>query len=104
MAAIDVCAAIGDAQKQYFLTPHDGAKQYAQKFISDEGKQNGLYWASPEGQTKSALGPLVAFATSEGFELKPDSHQPFHGTTSVCSASRDKMPGAARRTTSSMER
>jgi len=79
MAAIDVCAAIADAQRQYFSTPHDGAKQYAQKFISDEGKQNGLYWPSPEGQPKSPLGPLVVFATAEGFKLKPDSHQPFHG-------------------------
>jgi hypothetical protein len=79
IAAMDVCAAIADAQKQYFLTAHDGAKQYAQKFISDEGKQNGLYWPSPEGQPKSPLGPLVAFATSEGFKVKPGSHEPFHG-------------------------
>jgi len=79
MAAIDVCAAIADAQRQYFLQPHDGVKQYAQKFISDESKQDGLYWPSPEGQPRSPLGPLVAFATAEGFKLKPDSHQPFHG-------------------------
>ena len=79
MAAIDVCAAIADAQNQYFSTPHDGAKQYAKKFIGDEGKQNGLYWPSPEGQPKSPLGPLVAFATSEGFKVKPGSHEPFHG-------------------------
>jgi Protein of unknown function (DUF2950) len=79
MAAIDVCAAIADAQRQYFSQPHDGVKQYAQKFISDEGKQNGLYWPSPAGQPRSPLGPLVAFATAEGFKIKPDSHQPFHG-------------------------
>jgi hypothetical protein len=30
MAAIDICVAIADVQKQYFSTPHDGAKQYAQ--------------------------------------------------------------------------
>ena len=79
MAAIDVCAAIADAQKEYFSKPHDGAKQYAQKFISDEGKQNGLYWASPEGQPKSPLGPLVAFATGEGYKLQPNMFVPFHG-------------------------
>ena len=79
MAAIDVCAAVADAQRQYFAQAHDGAKQYAQKFISDEGKQNGLYWPSPEGQPRSPLGPLVAYATAEGFKVKPDSHQPFHG-------------------------
>jgi hypothetical protein len=79
LAAIDVCAAIADAQRQYFSQPHEGAKQYAQKFISDEGKQNGLYWPSPEGQPKSPLGPLVVFATAQGFQIKPDAHQPFHG-------------------------
>jgi hypothetical protein len=79
MAAIDVCAAIADAQRQYFSKPHDGVKQYAQKFISDEGNQNGLYWPSPAGQPRSPLGPLVAFATAEGSKIKPDSHQPFHG-------------------------
>jgi hypothetical protein len=26
MAAIDICAAIGDAQRQYFSQPHDGVK------------------------------------------------------------------------------
>jgi len=79
LAAIDVCAAVADAQKEYFSQAHDGTKQYAQKFISDEGKQNGLYWPSPEGQPRSPLGPLVAFASSEGLKVKPDSHQPFHG-------------------------
>ena len=79
IAAIDVCAAIADAQRQYFSQPHDGAKQYAQKFISDEGKQNGLYWPPPEGQPKSPLGPLVVYASAQGFQAKPDLHQPFHG-------------------------
>ena len=79
MAAIDVCAAVADAQKEYFSQTHDGVKQYAEKFISDEGKQNGLYWPPVEGQPRSPLGPLVAFASSEGLKVKPDSHQPFHG-------------------------
>ena len=79
IAAIDVCGAVADAQKQYFSQPRDGIKQYAQKFISDEGKQNGLYWPSPEGQPKSPLGPLLAYASAQGFQVKPDSHQPFYG-------------------------
>ena len=67
------------AQAEYFSQRHDGVKQYAQKLISDPGKQNGLYWESPEGQPRSPLGPLVAFASEEGYAVKPDSHQPFHG-------------------------
>ncbi len=79
IAAIDVCVALADAQAEYFSQRHDGLKQYAQKLISDPGKQNGLYWESPEDQPRSPLGPLVAFASEEGYAVKPDSHQPFYG-------------------------
>jgi hypothetical protein len=79
IAAIDVCAVLADAQAEYFSQKHDGVKQYAQKFISDPGKQNGLYWESPEGQPRSPVGPLVAFATDEGYSVKAGAHQAFHG-------------------------
>ena len=80
LATIDVVAAMADAQAQYLSQRHDGVKQYAQKFISDEGKQNGLYWKSPEGQPKSPLGPLAAYAAvTEGFTPEANKQQPFHG-------------------------
>lgn len=81
LAIIDVCGAVAEAQTEYFSHPHDGekTKQYAAKFISDPGKQNGLYWKSPDGQPASPLGPLAAFATTEGYSVKPDAHMPFHG-------------------------
>jgi Protein of unknown function (DUF2950) len=80
LAAMQVVAAMADAQAEYFTQPHDGVKQYAQKFISDEGKQNGLYWKSPEGQPKSPLGPLAAYAAAtEGFTPEANKQQPFHG-------------------------
>jgi Protein of unknown function (DUF2950) len=81
LAVIEVCGAVADAQAEYFSQPHDGGSkgQFALKFISDTGKQNGLYWESPEGQPKSPLGPLAAFATAEGYSTKPNSHTPFYG-------------------------
>jgi Protein of unknown function (DUF2950) len=81
LAVIDVSGALAEAQAEYISQLHEGAstKQYALKFISDAGKQNGLYWESPEGQPKSPLGPLVAFASTEGYSAKPNSHTPFHG-------------------------
>jgi hypothetical protein len=81
LAAIDICAALADAQADYFSQPHDGAgaRQYAQQFISDDDKENGLYWKSPEGKPRSPLGPLVAFATEEGYKVQQNSHQPFYG-------------------------
>jgi Protein of unknown function (DUF2950) len=81
LAVIDVCGALADAQAQYFSQVHaDGSsRQYALKFISDAGKQNGLYWEPQQGQPASPLGPLAAFATQEGYTAKQDAHQPFHG-------------------------
>ncbi len=79
LAAIDVCAALADAQVEYYGQTHDSIKQYARKFISDPGKQNGLYWPPEPGKPKSPLGPLVAYASQEGYKLQPNLHQPFHG-------------------------
>jgi Protein of unknown function (DUF2950) len=81
LAVIEVCGALADAQAEYFSQVHgDGSsKQYAVKFISDPGKQNGLYWESQQGQPASPLGPLAAFATQEGYSAKQEAHQPFHG-------------------------
>jgi hypothetical protein len=81
LSVMQVCMALADAQSEYHSQRlGDGStQQYAVKFISDAGKQNGLYWDSPEGKPKSPLGPLAAFAPNEGYSLKPDSHVPFHG-------------------------
>ncbi len=81
LAIIDVCDALVDAEAEYFSMRHgDGSTgQFAAKFISDTGKQNGLYWEAAEGQPKSPLGPLAVFATNEGYNVKPDAHVPFHG-------------------------
>jgi len=79
LAAMDICWEIADAQKQYFSQRHDGVSQYAQKFISDGGKQNGLYWPQVSGEPKSPLGPLIAFATTEGIKVQANQHQPFYG-------------------------
>lgn len=99
LAIIDVCGAVADAQAEYFAQPHDGeqAKQYAAKFISDPGKQNGLYWPSPEGQPASPLGPLAAFATAEGYTAKPEAHTPFHGYYfRILNGQSDKAPGGVK--------
>ena len=79
LAVIQACGAVADAQAQYFSEKHGGVKQYAQKFISDSGQQNGLYWPEVQGQPRSPLGPLAANATAEGYKSDPNRHQPFHG-------------------------
>jgi hypothetical protein len=79
IVAVDACGALAEAQQQYFAQKHGGVKQYAQKFISDAGQQNGLYWQSPQGSTRSPIGPMVAFASEEGIKLTPDAAKPFYG-------------------------
>jgi hypothetical protein len=99
LAVIEICAAAADAQAEYFSKPHDGetTRQYAAKFISDPGKQNGLYWNAPEGKAQSPLGPLAAFATAEGYTAKPDAHTAFHGYYfRMLKGQSDKAPGGAK--------
>ncbi|HET7844336.1 MAG TPA: DUF2950 domain-containing protein [Xanthomonadales bacterium] len=65
--AIAVLGAYGDAQREYALEDHDGdgVIEYAQRFGSSAGAQDGLYWDDaaddPEG-LRSPLGPLIALA------------------------------------------
>jgi Protein of unknown function (DUF2950) len=78
---VTTCLAVVDAQRDYMSQVHEGSttRQYALKFISDEGKQNGLYWKSPDSGPDSPLGPLAAFASSEGYKANPNAHTAFHG-------------------------
>ncbi len=99
LAIIDVCNAVAGAQAEYFSHTHDGekAKEYAAKFISDPGKQNGLYWKPAEGQPPSPLGPLAANASAEGYSAKPEGHTPFHGYYfRMLTGQTDKAPGGAK--------
>lgn len=81
LATIRVCDALVKAQQEYFDQTHDGdtVHQYAQRIVSEEGKQNGLYWKTAEGEPQSPIGPLVAFANSKGYGGHHDTPQPFYG-------------------------
>ena len=76
---IDTIHGLVDAEKEYASQPRDGeGKQYAQQLLSDQGKHNGLYWQTTEGQAPSPAGPLIAEAFSEGYR-KQNSPVPYHG-------------------------
>ena len=79
LRAMSTLYAMADAQEQYFVLKHGGAKenQFALKFVSSEGQQDGLYWKVQEGEPESPLGPLAADAATEGYTEK--KAQPFHG-------------------------
>jgi hypothetical protein len=79
LATIDILASLVDAQEEYFKQAHDGTQQYARYFISDPGKENGLYWPETPGKPKSPVGPQLAFASERGQTMNGSLHKPFHG-------------------------
>ena len=82
LTVIDIVNEMADAQVEYFNTTHDDGKvkQYAQRFVSNDGKHNGLYWKVAEGEPESPLGPMAARASAEGYQPgTKETPQPFHG-------------------------
>jgi hypothetical protein len=79
--AIVASEAIADAEHEYFDRAHEvgEAKQYAQKFGSDPGQRNGLYWPVSEGQTSSPLGELGDFTKTLGATNAGDQPKQFNG-------------------------
>jgi hypothetical protein len=74
--------AIVAGEHEYFDQKHDngGTKEYAQKFLSDDGAQDGLYWKTASGVPESPIGPLVAQASMEGYRANPQGQPiPVHG-------------------------
>ena len=81
LAAIAATGAIADAEQQYFARPRGDSKvrQYAQRFVSEPGTQDGLYWPVREGETPSPLGRLGELAAAAGHSDAGDKPQPFNG-------------------------
>ena len=78
--ALATLHAVVDAQREYFAGRHDGRTGvYAKRVISSKGKQDGLYWPTPEGKKPSPLGPLIGEATAEGYSTDNTEPKPFHG-------------------------
>jgi len=83
LSVIQVCLAYVDAQKEYAIKDRDGdgVLAYAQKFSSEPGKKDGLYWKAKEGDEQSPLGPLVTAAQEIGYTGKKSHGKPvpYHG-------------------------
>lgn len=81
-SALSVCRLYVELQNQYaqiFYDRNNFAGLYAQKFMSDPDKQNGLYWDMKGRGRRSPADALVQLATQEGYS-GPNSHpRPFHG-------------------------
>jgi hypothetical protein len=79
--AIEILHSLVSAQREYASAVHpgDSTKHYALKFVSDEGKQNGLYWKTGDNDSPSPIGPLLVSAAAEGYARNGDKPTPYHG-------------------------
>jgi hypothetical protein len=97
LIAIASCEAIAAAQRQYFHQVHDNQKEYAQKIVSDNGKQDGLYWQASEGQAPSPLAQLGDLAKAVGYAGTGDKLQSFNGYYfQILTKQGDKAQGGAK--------
>jgi Protein of unknown function (DUF2950) len=78
--AIQVSLAYVDAQNEYADKDRTGAGAgvYAQRFISEPGKKDGLYWATAAGEPDSPLGELFAKASKQGYKAG-EGRSPYRG-------------------------
>jgi hypothetical protein len=76
---IQTCLAFVDAQNDYAAKDRgEGIGVYAQRFVSEPGKKNGLYWPTAQGEEESPLGELFAAASKLGYKTG-EGHSPYHG-------------------------
>jgi Protein of unknown function (DUF2950) len=82
LAAIQVCLAYVDAQREYYVRDPGGSGilEFAQRFESTKGKRDGLFWEPGPGERPSPLGPGVAKARAEGYRRSAGGGPtPYHG-------------------------
>ena len=102
LAVIQLCRTYVAAQRVYARHPHDGGPTgiYAKTFLSEPGRQNGLYWPASKGVPHSPLGDLVAHAADEGRPMNRPAVPPlaaFHGYHfKILTAQGASAPGGAR--------
>lgn len=81
-----------EAQKEYSSEPRDDQPlAYAQRFLSTEGKRDGLYWPAADETELSPLGDLLAES-----DFGVQSPSPFHGYFyRILTSQGESAPGGA---------
>jgi hypothetical protein len=85
LETLEVVRTYVEAQREYASRDRDGDEvlEYAQRIASTPGTKDGLYWPIDLDGEVSPLGPLVADAQSEHYQLKKRgqdaTQEPFHG-------------------------
>jgi hypothetical protein len=76
--AIQICHGYVEAQYEYAMQPREGfeVNQYAQRIISNPGKQDGLAWQNADGTWGGPIGEKIAQAIEQGYSIRSE---PYHG-------------------------
>jgi Protein of unknown function (DUF2950) len=79
LGSIQTCLAYVDAQNDYAAKDRGaGVGVYAMRFVSTEGKTDGLYWPTVPSEEESPLGELFAAASRQGYGAG-EGRSPYHG-------------------------
>ena len=81
--AIDLLRGYVEAQKDYAVERHDGSgmNQYAQKWVSTPGKQDGLSWRGADGKPAGPMGDEIAEALAAGYTKKAEPYNGYYFRT-----------------------
>ena len=85
LAAIRVCRAYVDAQREYASQPRngDGVLEFARRLRSTTNAHDGLYWHTQPGEEPSPFGPLIAQSHEEGYhqenKIMAENLAPYRG-------------------------
>ena len=99
LLAIDACSAIANAEKQYFRSPRNGnsVKQYTRRVVSNDDRQDGLYWPASAKQSPSPLAVLAELPNSSVDLLAPGQPLVLDGyILRILIAQGDAAPGGAK--------
>jgi hypothetical protein len=76
LVAISALRDFVTAQHEYESKPRGGGevRQFASRFVSTPGTQDGLYWEAAEGEEQSPFGPFADSA-----DARPEAGAPYYG-------------------------
>jgi hypothetical protein len=80
LETVEVCRQLVDAQNEYYAESRDGeVKQFAPRFLSEEGRHNGLYWKISDREPESPVGLLLTLANTTDYANETTKPRPFRG-------------------------
>lgn len=99
LSALNIVVAYVEAQKEYHQKDQDGdgVIEYAQRWLSTEGKHDGLYWKGKPGENESPILKLGELARKEGYAIdSPVGPSPYRGYYyKILKAQGPNAPGGA---------